>query len=422
MNRKNRQIFFLTIILILNPTFVWSQSKNILRIHFETARVKAGTKDVVLNAFYKIEAHHPYTFTGFDYAFNYDQTLLRPTTAFFQGTASENAAFAHGNPDVANNIYHVLVSNFPASLDTNNHTLFQIWYTIKSDVVDSAMIAPIKFALDDSDGIDSVFIDNGAWDSKFAWHPFGILFKDTTKIQPPPPNKASLHFTAGDINIPSDSIRTLSLNVGAIDSSHIRSMRLEFDLDTLVFDSVRILKGTLLQSANMFPEIHLPHVIVSISTLDSFMHGSGELLRLEIRSKHRTDTVCSKIELPKLSVLNTDALFDTAYFDLGSICAFGKPKVDTTTKGVLSFEDLQSDLEVFPNPARSFVKIWSEGATKFSITISDCLGKSIVQQESGEMMQIDVSHWTSGMYEVEAVKLGKSQAPTRQRKKFFIVH
>src|SRR5437016_3201135 len=186
VNKNNLIVFVLPVLLFLGSVSFAAGNKTILRLHFETKRVKPGTLSVVLNTTYKIEASKPYTFTGFSYQFNYDPSTISPITTFFDGTASGFAAFAHGNNDARNHIYHVVVDNTPQTLDTTNHLLFQIWYHL-GGITDSAMITPIIFDIDTSNHIDSIVIDNTVWDPKFQWHSFGLVFPDTTK--PPPPVK-----------------------------------------------------------------------------------------------------------------------------------------------------------------------------------------------------------------------------------------
>src|SRR5258708_1459552 len=100
VNMKSR--FFCAVLFIVLSLVgsVSAQKKNILRVRFETAKVKENTKDIVLSIFYKLEAPKPCNFHGYQLRFNYEKQWITPTTTFFEGTASQYASFAHGTNDV----------------------------------------------------------------------------------------------------------------------------------------------------------------------------------------------------------------------------------------------------------------------------------------------------------------------------------
>ncbi|MFI5264088.1 MAG: hypothetical protein ACHQM6_06205, partial [Candidatus Kapaibacterium sp.] len=356
--KKNNCSILISAVLLFSFTLInsgFAQKKNILRIHFETARVKQGTSTVFLNVYYKIEGTKPYNFTGFECQYNYDQTKIRPTNTFFDGTASGIAGSnAHSND--ANNTHYVLVDNFPASLDTSKPVLFQVFYSVRTDFKDSAMIAPIVFDVGGSTGIDTVIIDNASGRDDISWFPFGLVFIDTTK-PPPPPKKKDIILSSDSTDIQSDSVKTVSLKVSLLDSTNIKSSLFEFDYDTAAFSTVTVSKGTLLANGSIAVSQDTNHIAVKFSNTDTSkaLTTAGELLRIQLKGNKRTDTLCTVLMNPKLAVLNSDNLVSTITYKFQGICILGRQK-DTVTKGVVSAgENPDSPIMINPNPARTYV-------------------------------------------------------------------
>jgi hypothetical protein len=426
VNKKNRSITYLSVVLSLcvSCPSLFAVGKNILRIHFQTAMVKPGTTDIVLNAYYKIQASRPYTFTGFDYAFNYEQTAISPIQAFYDGTACANAALAiiHGN-DPAHQIYHVIVDNTPQSLDTTNPVLFQIWYQIGA-IGDSAMIAPIKFDVGSNDGIDSVVIDNATWDPKFLWHPFGLLFPDTTK--PPPQKKFDVILSSDTADIRSDSIKIVSIQASLLDSAKINSAVFAFDIDTSAFDSVTILRGSLLGNAAFSSFTVSPRdstrITAKFFTVDStkYLTGQGELLRILLRGKKITDTVCSMLRNPKLTVLNSNELVASVKYKLDGICILGI----AATKGIVTSTSGNDPISIYPNPAQLFVNFVFSGADEKHFEVFDALGRKVFERISDATFRWDVATVPAGFYTmtVSGTVVSEKDSNLIEKQIFLIIH
>jgi len=92
VNKNNCWLIRLAVLLLLGSIASDSHAqlkRNVLHIHFQTAVIKPTTTDTVLSAYYRIESYSPFTFTGFDYGFNYDNTKLAPVNAFFMGAIKD---------------------------------------------------------------------------------------------------------------------------------------------------------------------------------------------------------------------------------------------------------------------------------------------------------------------------------------------
>ena len=428
VKKKNRPALFLTVLLLVLciGSAAHGQKKNVLRIRFQTAAVYPSTTDTTLNVYYKLEVGRPpVNFHGFDCRFIYENTKIGPINmdqqnGYFAGTACANSAFAHGTV-VPPDEYRVQVDG--TMLDTANPILFEVRYTVKG-VADSAMITPTMFdVLSSTSGIDSVIIENASWDPKFLWHSFSLMYADTTKA---PPKKKSITLSSDSSDIQSDSVRTVSVNVGSLDSAKLQRAKFEFDLDTAAFDSVNAIKGALLATGSLAVIIAKSHVTAQFSTGDSskpFTSG-GELLKIVLRGRKRTDTVCTGLLNPKLTVLNPDNLVSSVAYLLKGICVYGRRK-DTVTKGVAATEE-KKELLIFPNPASSFIDFLMPeglGVTKHLI-VFDALGRKVFDSILDAGLRWEVASVPAGMYTATVTNfsaLQEGRAGTEKRK-ILIIH
>ena len=427
VKKNKRRVLSQTVILfmlLLTLPVSAAQKKNILHIRFQTVTIKPSTSDIVLNVFYKLEAlRSPVFFHGFECRYVYDQTKIRPNTAFFDGTASANADIKGANDDVPADEYRVEVLS-GSSLDTTNPILFQVRYSVKTGFTDSAMIIPTRFdPLSLTSGIDTVIIDNTPWDPTFGWIGFGLVFIDTTK--PPPPKKISIDLWSDSTDVQSDSLKIVSLNVTSLDSANVKNGIFEFDVDTSAFDSVSVTKGALLANANLAIARDSTHIVASFSSTDS-LTSKGELLRITLRGKHRTDTVCTGILNPKLTVLNADNRVSFVTYLLKGICVFGERK-DTIIKGVVeSGENRDSPMAIFPNPARSFIDFLmpSWHGVKKHLVVFDALGRRIFDEILDANLRWEVASVPVGLYtaivmDFLALQEGRAGA---EKRKILIIH
>ena len=402
VKKNNRLIFDLAailLIILLSVKAESAQKKNILRVRFETATIKKDVSDIVLNVFYKIEAlRSPVNFHGYECRFSYDQTKIRPNTVFFDGTASQGGT-GGGNNVVATGEYRIeLLSTH--TLDTTNPVLFQVRYSVKG-FADSAMIAPTRFdVLSESSGIDTVIIENAPGRDQVSWYPFALLYKDNTP-PPPIPKKVNIALLSDSTDIQSDSIKVISLKVvSPLDSANIKSGIFEFDLDTAAFDSVAVLKGALLSFANLTVGRDTTHITASFSSTDS-LSGSGELLKIVLRGKARTDTICTGILNPKFTVFNAGHRDSLIQYRLQGICVLGVAPKDTTHKGIaelMTNKDLA--VAIFPNPARSFIDFhMSSGQRgKKHLEVFDALGRKVFDRIFEADLRWEVASVSAGCY------------------------
>jgi hypothetical protein len=430
VKKNNRRILFLTVTLFafLTSGSVFAAGKNILRIHFETAKVKPGTTDVVLNVFYKIDIGRPLNFYEFNCRINYDQNWLRPSTAFFDGTACDLAALngnAHYSSDVANDNFDVLVLN-SGLLDTAKHSLFQIWWHVTTGFKDSAMIAPVLFDVGDPayNTIDSVFIDNAVWDTIFHWHPFGLVFLDTTS--PPPPKKRNITLSSDSTDVRSDSLRAISVEVSSLDSANIKSGVFEFDVDTSAFDSAAIVRGSLLANSIFLVSQNSTHIAVKFSNPDTSkaFSSAGELLKIVFRGKKISDTVCTGILNPKFSALNSDELIGTVTYKLQGICVLGIKK-DTVTGSVSGSADNDFSVTVFPNPARTHIDfvLPSGYSGKKHLMVFDALGRKVFDEVFGSDFHWETALVPAGIYTATVTSFSALQEGRAPEKiKILIIH
>jgi hypothetical protein len=83
--------------------------------------------------------------------------------------------------------------------------------------------------------------------------------------------------------------------------------------------------------------------------------------------------------------------------------AASDPLIAKTTISTAIIKNFEQQIQIFPNPAKHQIKITHAENSKISVT--DCLGKLILSHKSQqEVSQIDVSHWTPGIYNVEISK------------------
>jgi hypothetical protein len=387
-------------------------------------KIKPNVSDIVLNVYYKLEVHKPVNFHGFDCRYSYDPQKLRPNTVFFDGTACQNADIKGANDIIDIGEYRVEVLS-GSSLDTTNPILFQVRYSVKGGFTDSAMIAPTRFdALSPSSGIDTVIIENAGRD-EISWFPFGLVFIDTSK--PPPPTKKSITLSSDSTDIQSDSLQSVSLTISSLDSANLKSGIFEFDIDTAAFDSVVILRGAILGAANLAIARDSTHITASFSSTDAkpFAPG-GELLKIVLRGKERTDTLCTKLLNPKFTALNGDNLISSAAYKLGGICVLGRHAKDTVTKGVAepgSGEDLR--MEVYPNPAHSFIDFYMPAGHggKKHLVVFDALGKRIFDKVFDTDLRWEVASVPAGLYTATVMNFSALQdGSSVAEKKILIIH
>ncbi|MDP4220675.1 MAG: T9SS type A sorting domain-containing protein [Bacteroidota bacterium] len=421
---NSRRILSLAVLLfaivVSGPTF--AQNKNILRIRFETAVIKAGTTDIILKVFYKLEAPKPVSFRGFDCRFVYENLKIQPVTTFFDGTACQFADFAHGSfksPDA----YYVQVLS-SAMLDTVNKELFEIRYSIKG-FADSAMIEPTLFTPVDDDGkrIDTVIIENAPGRDNVGWYPFALMYADTTK-PPPPPVKKSIVLSSDSTDIHSDSIRTISLNVSSLDSANVKSGIFEFELDTAAFDSVAVMKGALLTSGILSLSRDSTHIVAKFSNADTSKSfaSAGELLKILLRGKKLTDTVCSAIVNPKLTVLNADNLVSSVTYKLQGICVFGHK--DTVITGFVGSEEEAGSLTASPNPAHSFIDFhMPDHLGNQHLVVFDALGKKVYDAAFDEDFRWNVASIPAGLYTATVIDFSALETGAKaDKQKILIIH
>ncbi len=429
VNKKNRSILFLTVLLFVFSltSLAFGEKKNILRIHFQTITVKPSTTDIVLNVTYKIEAaRSPVFFHGFECRYFYDQTKIRPTDKFFDGTASQNADFkgSGGDPTIGEYRIEVLSSS---SLDTSNPILFQVRYSVKG-FTDSAMISPSRFdALHDASlptdsQIDTVIIDNAPGRDDVGWYPFAIVYMDTTKL-PPPPKKKTITLSIDSTDIESDSVKVLSLNVSSLDSTNIKGAIFEFDIDTLAFDSVVVLRGALLANGSLAVSKDSTHIAANFSGFDT--SKPGELLKIVLKGNKRTDTLCTGLLHAKLTFLNADNLVSSIAYKLEGLCILGRQKKDTVTTGVAETGG-STDLVISPNPANSIINfhLLSDKGVRKHLVVFDALGRKVLDQMFGvdfrwEVASMPVGFYTATVTDIYALHSDSIQA---ESKKILIIH
>jgi hypothetical protein len=429
VNKKNRSLIKLAVLLFLAASASYSGAagkKSILRVHFETARVKPGAKDIVLSAFYTIDAPGPVTFTSFRYVFNYDQTMITPTTAFFSGTAAGDAG--RWNIVPSTHKFYVIADNTPNSLDTTKHILFQIWYNINGTITDSAwynnngtitdsaMVTPDVF---EAGGLDSVVIDNTTWDPVFYWHSFGLLYPDTTK--PPPPKKWDITLSSETTRIDSNTVKMVPIIASRLDSASIKTASFGFDLDTAAFDSVAVLPGALLSDTSFFEVMRSSnHITVSFTSKDT-LRGPGELLQIVLRGRKRPDTLCTGLLNPNFGAFNSDALVASIAYDLKGICVFGRK--DTTGTNAVVSDEMIAEAAMYPNPAHSFVDIISREGIKKRCWIYNEAGNTVLDQIFDSRFRWDTKEIASGSYTVEISNFASEGRQTKtQRGKILVIH
>lgn len=425
VNMNNRLVFLLTVLLfvfVLNESEA-AQQKNALRLRFETAKIKKGVSDIVLNVFYKIEAlRSPVNFHGYECRFSYPQDQIRPVTTFFDGTASQNGTGGGNNvPNVGEYRIELLATS---TLDTSNPVLFQVRYSIKS-LTDSILISVSRFeALSESSGIDTVIIENAPGRDAVGWYPFALVYEDKT-VQPPPPKKVNLTFSSDSTDIQSDSIKVISLFVSTLDSANIRSGIFEFDLDTAAFDSVAVLKGALLSNAGLATGHDTTHITASFTSLDS-LSGSGELLKIVLRGKKRVDTLCTGTLNPKFTALSDGHRDSLIAYKLHGICVLGLTPKDTTHKGVIGGKESKDIvLSAFPNPSSSFIDfhVSSGSVGNKHLVVFDALGRRVLERVFDTNLRWEVVEVPAGLYTATVTNFSALHDGAKAEKaKILIVH
>ena len=425
--KKNyRLIFDLAVLLLIMMFSVKAESaqkKNILRVRFQTAYVKKTTIDTVLSVSYKLQVGRPpINFNGFDCRFIFENTKIAPIpmdkqSGFFDNTACANADFTHGTV-VPPDEYRVQVLS-GTMLDTSNPVLFQIRYSVKG-VKDSAMIIPTLFNVSDSSGIDSVIIENSPGRDQISWFAFGLMFADTAKAQP---IKRSITLLSDTADILSDSIKVIPVNVTSLDSVNLKSGNFGFYLDTSAFDSVQVLKGKILANANLTVTRNSVNVSAAFTSTDS-LKGSGEFLKIILRGRKRTDTICTAILNPRLDGLNADNLVSSVGYKLKSICVFGKK--DTIIKGVAK-PNTGIDLRtaIFPNPASSFIDfMMPQGQSdKKHLVVFDALGREVYDKKFDADFRWDVTSVAGGFYTAIVTSTSAlKEGAAAEKAKILIIH
>ncbi len=437
VKKKKRQILSLTILLLAFCVGhqAFAQKKNVLRIRFQTAIISPSTIDTTLNVYYTLEvAKPPVNFTAFDCRYAFENTKIQPINmdeqgGFFVGTACANADFAHGT-FVPPGEYRVQVDG-STMLDTSNPILFQVRYSVKPGTTfgDNAMIEPTLFdVLSQSSGIDTVIIVNSPGRDQNSWFPFGLMFADTTKS---PPKKTSVSLSSDSTDILSDSVKGVSINVSPLETvnvdANLKSAKFEFDVDTAAFDLVSVSKGALLTSGSLSVSIDSIHVTARFSNADTskIFTAGGELLRIFLKGKRRTDTLCTGFLNPKFTALNSDNLISGVTYMLKSICVLGK-QPDTVTRNSVIVSQEKADLLIYPNPARSFIDfIMPQGyGEKKHLMVFDALGRKVFDEVFDANLRWEVASVPVGVYSAtvtDFLSLQNSTAGTKKQK-ILIIH
>src|SRR5260221_497276 len=112
--RRIRWLFRLAVLLFLGIACsgLHAQLKrNVLHIRFQKVVIHPTTTDTTVDTYYWIESYSPFTFTGFDFDFNYENTKCAPESASFFGN---NVGHGTRGPHFT---LHVQAHNEPQSID-----------------------------------------------------------------------------------------------------------------------------------------------------------------------------------------------------------------------------------------------------------------------------------------------------------------
>src|SRR5437764_14195118 len=177
------------------------------------------------------------------------------------------------------------------------------------------MITPLIFDISSDIGIDTVIIDNSGGRDQVSWYPFGLIFGLDT------PKKVTIAISDDSLVMPKDSV--IMIEASKLDSANIKSGAFRFDIDTSIFDTAIVEKGTLLGAAN-FSVFHTgSHDSVTFSQ-PAVITGQGELLKITLRARKRSDTVCTALLAPKFIAVNSDALLASVMYQLHGFCVLGR--------------------------------------------------------------------------------------------------
>ena len=90
------------------------------------------------------------------------------------------------------------------------------------------------------------------------------------------------------------------------------------------------------------------------------------------------------------------------YFTVTAVCDSGESEQSEAFEFELigvSVEEMESDIEIYPNPARDFVKVSTDNRQQTTVRIYNYLGILIEETEmNSDEVEINVSEYNSGIY------------------------
>jgi aminopeptidase N len=109
-----------------------------------------------------------------------------------------------------------------------------------------------------------------------------------------------------------------------------------------------------------------------------------------IRVMHATDTAWYNFTV---SGTVTNIIVDSANWIINKVIG---PTHDVTLTGINTYNNIEAETSVYPNPADNLITVKSEGS--FTFTLYDVTGKLILTKKCNTFENIDVSRLISGMY------------------------
>lgn len=374
-----------------------AQSKNILRIWFDTITVKTIPSQVVMNCWFKLEGTKPHDFRGFDMTFIYEAHQITPSNYFFSGTASEKAGFHAGNHNSQTGEASVVVLG-STELDLTKPLLFSMAFlalprlndTVFNDYIGRMEVIRDRFELSINSGIDSVVITDG-------W------IKYAKQSEPEPETKKSIVVSSDSSTIAGDSVGWVSILASSLDSARISQavFSAAFDTSIIALDTAVIGVG-FASTVALTIENKLTHANFYLNSIDTSkpFTGSGEILKIKLKAHKRNDTIVTRLYDTSFFALNPDNLLDSVRYVLRDITIYGKASdTDTVIKSVSIANQDVAELLISPNPANSAVTIELDisGAT---LTVYTILGEKVYTSSFNHKVELQTSRYASGWYQV----------------------
>lgn len=347
-------------------------SLNVIHVWFDTLKVKPGSSYVLMPVRWSASLPKPHDFRGFNFHFSVDSNHVTISQFLTQGTATENMGSPFTNTRDTDARFVILGSE----PDFSRSVLFYVAVTVQLNPGEKTFFH-WKYIEDSYKHflIDTIIADDG-WVAVEAARTAAVTSPDTT--------------------MKADSVISVPVSISDLRGTSVRQARLSATVDTSVFDFVAATPSGN-ESLQVVAGLTGTLLTVDVSSTAP-LTGNDVLFNLQLRAKHREDTVCSALTNGSFTALNSEAYLGSVSVWLGQICVFG---VKPPAKVVLT--PAERWLDVFPNPVSAILHIGMSDADPLQLfEVFDVLGRVVYRSHDVHEWKPDVN-LSNGRYHVVAV-------------------